>query len=616
MTDEEFVYTSFLESIPNQPDTSICEWAKKHVRLVGSARSEQFDCDLTPWLREPIESARTPGKTTLVKPIQSGGSTAGEVVICHQLATATSGDVAYFWQNDLSADGRWSKRFEKILLACKPVMARTSPDRFKWTKGLVIFPHLNLEMKGVRSDRAVASDSFKLIVNEELHDQEGGWEPGKLQQTYGRQTAHWNSLAFNISNAGFVGSDLHKAFQAGQQRHWEVLCPSCGQYHELRCRWEDSRPDLGGLRYNADGCRLGNGDYDYNKLALTVFYQMPCGWTFRDDIIVRRSLSKSGRYGAPKNPGAMPNDRSFTYEAVSVDFISFLSIIQRKHAALKSLRTGDYKAWFDFLREVECKFVDVGRDRPAPERVTIISSEKKKSREGLPNRDFRFAYADWQRGRDGQPSHFFLLILDFAPGHILVVYEGRIDTEGELVAVLNDHGVKPICVTVDTSWDTTNMYNLCLRRGYNGCKADDKSYWKWEDGSERFYAEPRPLCMIANAPISQPDDPSAEPDFFLYSKYVTMERLIYLRQSKEVKFEIPSDVSEDFVNHFDSWELEIIRQRDGQSKMKWRQKRDDDHLFQCGAGVLVMADLAGVFTGVGASIPNSDNQSQPEAISA
>lgn len=618
MTAEAFVYNSFLEAIPDQPEVSICAWAKKHVRLVGSARSEEFDIDLTPWLRDPIESANMPGKTSLCKPIQSGGSTAGEVVICHKLATQVSGDLAYFWPNDLSADGRWTKRFEKILLACKPVMARTNPDRFKWTKGLVVFPHANFEMKGAHSDRAVASDSFKTEVNEECHIEENGWLPGRLYQAFGRTTAHWNSFIFNISNAGFVNSDWDKTWKAGSQEHWEVLCPGCGLYHELRCRWEDSRPDLGGLRYNADGCRLGNNAYDYNKLAPTIFYQMPCGFTFRDDITVRRSLSKSGRYGDPKNKGAMPNERSFTYESVSVDFIPFLSIIQRKHQALRSKGMGDYKAWFDYLRECECKFVDLGKDRPAPERTTIVTSQRKKNREGLPNRDYRFAFADWQRGREGQPPHFWLLIQDWKnDGNSLIVFEGRADGESELVAILKDHDVKPICTTIDSSWDTTNIYNLCLRRGFNAVKADDKNSWRWEDGTERFYAEPRPLCMMTNSPPSSPDDPSAEPDFFLYSKYVSMERLVYLRQSKEVAYEIPSDVSEDFVSQFDSWSVEVIRQNDGQIKMKWKQKRDDDHLFQAAAGILPMVDLVGIFTvGLLPPVAVIENQLQPEGVTS
>src|SRR5882672_5590434 len=108
-------------------------------------------------------------------------STAGEIALCYWLATSNGGDLQYNWQNDLAADARCSKRVEKILKACAAVMARTSSDRFKWQKGLVIFPHCNLTMQGILTDRAVASDSIRFQINEEIHDAEG-WLPGRLQQ--------------------------------------------------------------------------------------------------------------------------------------------------------------------------------------------------------------------------------------------------------------------------------------------------------------------------------------------------------------------------------------------------------------------------------------------------
>ncbi len=617
--DQQFVYDTFVSSIPDEPETSICDWGKKHVRLIGSARSEEFDATITPWIVEPIECNRRPGKTSLCKPIQSGGSTGGEVVLCYKLATEVSGDIAYFWPNDTAADGRFVKRFEKILLACKPVMARTDPSRFKWTKGLVIFPHANFEMKGVHSDRAVASDSFKIEVNEELHIEQDGWLPGRLAQAVGRTTAHWNYSIFNISNAGFKNSDWDKVWRAGSQEHWQVLCPSCHRYHELHCQWDDKNPQAGGLRYDATNCRLGNMEYDYNKLAPTIFYQMPCGYTFRDDVTIRRSLSQSGRYGEPKNKGALPNERSFTYEAVSVDFIPFLSIIQRKHEALKSKKTGDYKPWFDYLREVECKFVDIAKDRPRPERVEITTSERKKNRDGLPDRVGRFAYADWQKGKDGDTRHFWLLIQDWKEnGDSLIVYEGRIDGPAELIATLRLHEVKPMNVAVDSGWDTTNIRNLCLHEGFNAVHAQDtksqKHYWEWPDGSTRFYSEPQLICMILNvAPVS-PDDPMLEPESWLYSKHVAMERLVFLRQSKEIKYEIPNDVSQEFLEQFDSWDVEVVRTPDGRTKMQWIPKHDNDHLYQCAAGILVMVDRTGIFAGVGMAPAIEQPNTEPEVV--
>src|SRR6185437_4685590 len=105
----------------------------------------------------------------------------------------------------------------------------------------------------------------------------------------------------------------------------------------------------------------------------------------------------NGRYGAPKNPGALVTEQSFTYEQVICDFVPWIDILKRKHDSLKAMAMGNYKPWFDYLREVECKFVDIGKDRPAPQRTHVVTSIRKKNRDGIPNRAFRFAVGDRQR---------------------------------------------------------------------------------------------------------------------------------------------------------------------------------------------------------------------------
>lgn len=606
----DWVFTEWRKAIPPDRVSSVCDWAEEHVRLVGSARSDRYDRSVSPWTIDIIEDAGN-GTTSssLCKPIQTGGSAAGEVAVLFWLVNR-SGDVGYFWPNDDAAEGRWEKRFERIARACDPLLSKVpTENRFAWTKGQILLPSSNLQMRGIHTDRAVASDTIPFICNEELHIVENGWEPGKLAQVEGRQSACWQRCMLNISNAGFANSDWHKKWKAGTQQHWLVKCPGCSQYHEMRCRFEDDKPELGGLRYDAKGCRLGNYEYDYGKLVANgIFYQMPCGFKVLDDVVQRRMLSQSGRYSEPQNKSALPTEKSYIYEAVACDFFHWLDIIKRKHEALKAMATGDYTPYFNYLREIECRFVDIGKDRPAPESAIIISSQRTKNREGLENRVVRLSMADWQQGhlQKGIPPHYWLMIQDWdEAANSLVVWEGRCDTDEELVATLKAHEVKPVEVVLDSSADAQRIYAFCLRHGFNALKADDKLAWNWEDGTQRFYSQPRPLCAVANSPPSQ-QDPALEPMFWLISKFTAMERLIFLRQSKAVRYEIPADVSKEFLEQFDSWTVEVIRQRDGQSKMKWKQVRDDDHLFQCACGILSMVDLLDGFDRMG-GLPQAQN---------
>lgn len=333
----DFIFPSYLEAIPRDSPSSVVAWAEENVRLVGSARSESYRSNITPWTREPLECANNgTRKMTFVKPIQAGGSSIGEISILFWLAHWSGGDIQYNWPNGAQSVERWNKHAEKKLKACRPVVDRMSSGMV-WADGLLIFPHCNFMMQGVNSERSLTGDSIRGQVNEEIHDAEN-WVPGKLEQAYGRTTAFWNSIIFNISNASRNGTELHRAFLSGTQQHWEVKCPGCGRFHVMRTRWKDSEADLGGLRYDKDCCRLPGGEVSYERLRPTIYYQMPCGHRINDDVQVRRALSLSGRYSRPHNPGAPLTDRSYTLEAVSVDYIPWINLIQQKHLALRAAR--------------------------------------------------------------------------------------------------------------------------------------------------------------------------------------------------------------------------------------------------------------------------------------
>lgn len=613
-------------AIPPRPVGSVVEWCKQNVKLIGSARSESYNPDITPWTKEPLECADNGTRSmTHVKPIQSGGSAEGECAIAYWLATQNGGDIQYNWQNDQAADDRWTKRFERILKACPAVMARAPGDRHKWTKGLIAFPHLNFIMQGVLSDRNVASDSICRQVNEELHDVQGGWSEGRLAQAHGRLTAYWNSIAFQISNAGYDGSDLHKIFLAGTQQHWEVKCPGCGLYHRMRALWEDENPQLGGLRYDSKTSKRDDGSHDYNRLQSTLRYQMPCGYEVRDDIAQRRALSLSGKYSVGDNPGAVPTEKSYTLQAVSVDYIPWIELVKQKHGALKAVKYGKSEPWSIYLRERECQFYKPGN---TPVVHNIVTSKRKKDRAGLPDRMLRLASGDYQQGEaaKGELPHWWHLIADIAIEadkiHVLIVSDGKLTTDENLVDAFKRHEVIPSCVILDSGWNAKHVYELCLRHGYYAVKGEDTDLFAGHpDGSRKIYSPPKPLHAMINFPPVHPykltreghiPDPN-EPMFIRYSKYGLLDRQAWLRTSKSVNFEVPSDVSQDFKAHMESWRLEKrFVKRTNREEPQWVQRRDRDDLLSCLCYICLLMEDAGVIGGDVIESQAESGQSQEE----
>lgn len=587
----------FLDALPPDAHASPSSWAAEHVVMVKSSRSRAFDPLGVPWNVEPLDVACGGEATsvTYVGPVQSGKSATGEAAVCYWLANESSGDIQVNWENDRKSDARWASRFEPILLDCAPVM-RKAPSRARqdgrWKTGKVHFPGMTLTYQGVFVPEHLDSETVRFMVNEEVHN----WKPGMLAKSYNRVSAVWNHVVLNLSCAGESGSQLHRKFLEGTQQHWEVLCPGCGQRHRMRTKWEPDHPELGGLRYDADGHRTADGGYDYPAIARTVRYQFPCGHQMKDDRVARRQLSVTGAYSRGDNPGANPRHRSYTMDAVSVDWIPWLDLIQEKHAALKALGRGDPEPWWRYLAERECVFYEPNQDRPTQGKV-VLTFGVRKNREGLPDRVARFGALDRQQGRlrDGELPHWWAVIRDVdRKGNSRLVFEGRMDTDDDAAEVMSGHAVDPCSVVADSGDDTVAVYKFCLRHGFNAIKGGRGPLYAHPDGSHRVFSPEKPLYLMVGSAFPFAEDPAKEPLFWHYSPGGIRDVLASLRGAQDTKWEVPADVSRAYLDHMAAEELEERRSGDGSLERRWVQRRDRNDLFVCECYLAMMMKMAGL----------------------
>lgn len=605
MTSREIVRSAILSSIPDDPEPSVAKWGDRHVRTFG-ARGTHFDSTKTPWIIEPMDRIADglTRKITLVGSVQSAKSVITEVGACYVLATEPSGDVQWNFQDDEFADDRWDKRLRRILERCEPV-ARRWPrgDRSLDRKGMVVFPHCSLTVQGVFTRKNVASDSIRFQFNDEIHL----WEPGRLMQAHNRTTAYWNSLIVNVSNASDLGDQLDLEYQSGTQQRWEVKCPGCRKYHVMRLKWEEARPDLGGLRYDAEGCRKENGDYDYFKMRSSVRLQMPCGYEVREDM--RRKISLTGRYSDPTNSGTDGTHRSYHISAASVDYIPFIKLIQEKHIALKAMAHGDPAPFRAYVTERECEFWDPD-NRPLLKPI-VLKINTKKNRHGLEGRFARYAALDRQQGslKAGELPHWWLVIRDVMPnGDSLLVWEGKCLTDDDAIGVIREHGCLTRLAVADSGDDTTHVYQFCLRYGINAIKGSAENFFHHPDKSKRIFSVEKPLHTMLGAPPTHAYQLRTvagvmgwhphidEPMFWHYSNPGLLDRFHWLRSDRSVvKWEVPADVSDDYKKHMESWSLE--ERRVGTRKelvTEWRQVARRDDLHKCEQYIVMLMEKAGL----------------------
>ena len=601
---------------PARKPTDIVSWAEQNVRLIGSVRSETYSRFITPWTIEPLRRCADSetATVTLVKPVQTGGTRVGLIALCWW-AKFGYGAIQYNWEKDEKALAKWQNETLPTLRACKSL--DWSNERFDAVNCYAKFRRTFLRSQGVFNPDSLDSDSIPYQVNEEVH----AWKPGHLAKARGRQTAVWQPKAVDISNAGAVGDQLEQAFLDGTAQRWEVLCPGCGQYHVMRTRWEDARPDLGGLRYKC--LQLKDGRYNYNTIQ--IWYQMPCGAQIADTATERRALSLSGRYGQPANAGAHLSRRSYTYDAVAVDFVSWLQLIQEKHTALRALKAGDAETWRRYITERECDFYNDER-RPFMGRI-VLTKGAVKNRAGFPDEVAKIWAADWQQGykREGELTHYWLVIESVKSDCTAqVIFADKCDDDAELLATLKSHGITPDLGladgVVDASKNVKQILSMCYRAGCNAVQgnASGKGSWRHEDGTFRYYSPKKFIYAEVNMPprfekvltrdgwVEHPD----EPFVLLYNKAGLLKNHFFLREMKEriladnpnaapseyVERIIPEDIGENYLMHHEAWERDL--KATGPKKQGevegFKQVRRADHLMSCTTYIDLLKDVSGL----------------------
>jgi hypothetical protein len=578
----------------------IIDWAESNVIFTKSVLSKHFNISVTPWIREPLERAADDVTRIidLMKPIQSGGSAAGEVVLLYYI-NFWRGFLQYNWSNDKRALERWNSRISDIF---NTNLEEKLKAAILSNKGEIDFGNVFFRMQGVFVPDNLDSDSIAMQVNEELHS----WEPGHLKKAEGRSTQVWNFKRFNVSNAGDKGDQFDQSHRDGTMQDWEVICPHCKKKHVMQERYDKRRPDLGGLRYDAEGCRMGFMEYNYNKLRPTIEYQMPCGGrVHNEDMVTRKQMSITGGYTEPTNIGAEVTHRSYRYDCVIVDSIDWMVLIKEKHTALKMRKLGDPEPYKRFVRERACRPYDEN-DAEGTEVVTVTSGLRK-SNEGLPHPRLRLFSLDKQQGVQAKNElpHWWLVIRDFKVEdgvglRSLLVYEGMRETDGQVIETLREYKCNMWQGVADSGDDTTNVYLFCMQHGINAIKGGKEQFgYSHVNGTRRIFSPERPLHKMIGRESKFPyrniggdlvPDPR-EPMFWLYVKPGIRERLHWLREN--TKYETPENVSEDYANHQEAEQREEHRNpSDNSIEYRWIQKKDRNDLFVCEAYIAMQVDQA------------------------
>lgn len=583
------------------------QWAEEErIALPGSLRSERFRIEIAPWLRMPFEFSDDPTvrRLIVIASVQSSKSTLGEVVMLKKLAT-DPGNMLYNWEDDGKAKEIWTERIEKTIKQSHTIRHRLQSSHIKQVQQAIKFRDgMYLRMQGANAKANRQSKSVRYLINEEAKD----WKPGQLTDMRNRVTAAWNSFELNITPAGIKDDECHTIWKESSQHTFHMICPRCQAAQIPRFRTETGK--RGGLFIcdpqdgaALDLCKPAEHEYNYAAIAQHIYYECEaCGHRWRDTPSEREQIASGGRY-VQMNMAALPTDKGCKWNALIVPWIPWVSLIKEFHNSLRAMRYGDISLYREFVQKREVEFFSENPDDLPMETTLVLNDALKKSRDGMPDREFRFMMVDKQRGsaRKGESPHYWCVIRDWKKGAASLVYEGKVPTDEDLEALRLEHGVNPIMVAVDSGdgMTTIDVYRMCAKYGYIAIKGEDRASYSHPDPTRADAKIMRRFSPDQNAIVTGSDGVQYPVPLVLYSKQGIRDALYYLQLAPDFDFQIPSDVGADYRAHMESEKLvDWHIPKTGQRVKIWRQMKKRNDLFVCECYQALFADMLGIIGSV------------------
>ena len=238
-----------------EPDVAL--WIEKrrvlpsNTPFPGYWRNER-----TPYLVE-IMNNMSPASpiqhTALMKGVQLGVTASAENVMAYWIGECPA-EILYVSATDELLE-KWAiKRLEPLIDSCglRPLIFAQSENPGSRRTGDKMFSKEyiggNLDMASAQSAPGLRSDSKRVLIRDEidgapaqLRTGEGNW----IDVSYAR-TAAWGARkkVLDFSTPTTEGESLIKiAYEAGDQRHYEIPCPYCGTYQVLE--WGNDKTPWG-----------------------------------------------------------------------------------------------------------------------------------------------------------------------------------------------------------------------------------------------------------------------------------------------------------------------------------------------------------------------------------
>jgi transcriptional regulator with XRE-family HTH domain/energy-coupling factor transporter ATP-binding protein EcfA2 len=564
------IATGFSAGLREPYNGGIIQWCEENVILPHSARNPEFRRDTAPWLNFPLEQVASDewSEVVLATPTGGGKTTLVELLLPYIVAIDPGPTLMVGQTDDLAKE--WAEtRLMPVFDACKPVEELfPKKDRHAKRKTAIIFPHMPLFIAAANMS-SLQEKSMRYCIGDEVWR----WRPGMIGELRKRHHDRWNRKTLLVSQGADEGHDFDISWLRGTQHVAGFVCPNCNEWHQ----WQWS---------NVVIPKTEEGEFaDANTIIEGTKYECPgCKTLFDDTPTVRRELSKRTEYRA-QNPNAVKGVCSIRWSILCVWWTPWGQVASEWKEAHEAARDNDFSQLRQFINK---RLAETWKERDMEPAAELLGGDYRKNEyangERWEDEAHRFLTVDKQR------DHFWAVVRAWSTsGASRLLWEGKLLTWEQIVALAERLKIRPRLVCIDAQFDSDEVYRWCAKMDWTALHGS---------GDEKF------MHMVGNQKEFRFYSPTKRANLGrgLFARYIfwasdpIKDKLYRLRRGAAEPWEIPSDVSADYVAQIDSEvKKDFIQPKTKQVTQRWQKIRRHNHLWDCEAMQVAVAMIVKLF---------------------
>lgn len=543
------LFNAFSNSVRPEQKISIIDWAHKYVHLSRSSRSEQADLRLTPWLIQPIEAIidNEHNEIGLLAPVGSGKTTLFEIIACYIVAQRPGPTLFAVQSNEDAAE--WAQiGLVPALKKCKQVDPFWLKTKSSIKKDLLQFNHMVMWIGGSNMTNFQAKSCDYVFIDE-------AWllKAGLINEARRRTHDRFGSKFVCVSQGGTVSCDFDLFTKNCFVKEYHYYCDKCEQYHPY---------DFNRLKFAYDK----NDNEEIIWDSVTAHFECVCGTIYNDSVNDRRKLSESGKYLSAPSNNPLQGHILFHYNALAVWWITWKKLAQEFLKANQQVKAGNLEPLKQFLQKRLAQHWD---------EVSLLSDQEIKLTpiDSTPL-DINILTVDVQKD-----ELWYVLRTWSRSGESKLLEHGKMLTFNDVKKKQEEYKLLSNSVFIDAAYRTEEVKIMLAKEKWIGLNGRSEPHYTVLDKRtgrkyKRIYGHPnRHKTQFGDAIICY------------YSSFGIKDVLFILKSGHGTKWDVPTDVNEDYIKQLNS-EVKMIG-ADG--RPFYKQLRRDNHYLDCESMSIVAA---------------------------